>query len=79
MDNNSKLVKLFASALNLDESIVNDDLVYQGVKEWDSVGHMMLVARIDEEFDTMLDTEDVINMSSFKKAKEILGKYDIEF
>ena len=27
----------------------------------------------------MMDTEDIIDMSSFAKTKEILGKYDVKF
>ncbi|MFE5278869.1 hypothetical protein [Bacillus cereus] len=40
---------------------------------------MALVAEIDDQFDIMLDTDDVLDLSSFAKAKEILQKYDIRF
>jgi acyl carrier protein len=46
--------------------------------EWDSVGHMSLIAAIEEAFDIMLDTDDIIDFSSFEKGKEILEKYDVE-
>ncbi|ACM92125.1 hypothetical protein NAMH_1601 [Nautilia profundicola AmH] len=36
---------------------------------------MTLVAAIEDEFDIMLDTDDIIDMSSFAKAKEIVAKY----
>jgi acyl carrier protein len=45
---------------------------------WDSVAHMSLVAEIENSFDIMLDSDDVIDMSSFGKAKEILAKYDVK-
>lgn len=54
------------------------DLEYQAINEWDSVGHMSLVAAIEDAFDIMLDTDDIIDFSSFKKGKEILSKYDVE-
>ena len=55
------------------------DLKYQGIEEWDSVGHMELIAAIEDSFDIMMDTDDIIDLSSYEKGKEILAKYDIDF
>jgi len=55
---------------------ITDDLQYSS-PGWDSVGHMTLVAIIEKTFDIMLDTDDVIGMSSFMKAKEIIAKHGI--
>ena len=52
-------------------------LSYQGVELWDSVGHMTLVAAIEDAFDIMMETDDIIDLSSYEKGKEILKKYDI--
>ena len=55
-------------------------LKYQDIKAWDCVGHMGLVANIEEAFDIMMETEDIIDLSSFEKGKEILAeKYDVDF
>ena len=62
--------------------ICEDQLVglqYQGVELWDSVGHMTLVAALEDEFDIMIDTDDIIDLSSYEKGKEILAKYGVEF
>lgn len=77
--NTKKLKSVFAETLEIDEIQVTDDLTYNSIAEWDSVAHMALVAEIDDQFDIMLDTDDVLDMSSFAKAKEILAKYDITF
>ena len=79
MSNADKLRKIFAEALNIKIETVTDNLEYNSIPEWDSVAHMSLVAAIDNGFDIMLDTDDVIDMSSFAMAKEILKKYDVEF
>lgn len=71
----SKLKSIFAESLGIDESIVTDSLRYAEIPQWDSVAHMALVAAIEEGFDIMIDTEDVIDMSSFEKAKQIVTKY----
>ncbi len=79
MNNKEKLKKVFAEALGVNEEIITDELQYNSIPEWDSVAHMSLVAELEEAFDIMLDTDDIIDMSSPAKAREILAKYDVEF
>ncbi len=78
-DNIEKLVGAFVEALQIEPITVTDELQYNTIKEWDSVAHMTLVAALEEAFDIMLDTDDIIDMSSVAKAKEILGRYDVNF
>lgn len=53
-------------------------LKYQDIEAWDSVGHMGLVAAIEDSFNIMLDPDDIVDLSSFEKGQEILKKYNIE-
>lgn len=78
MTNYEKYKKAFAEGLEIsDEGI--EELEYMGIPQWDSVGHMGLVASIEDAFDIMMDTEDIIDFNSFKKGMELLSKYDVEF
>jgi len=79
MDKTEQLRGIFSEALGIEKTKVVDSLEYNSIPEWDSVAHMALVAAIDEGFGIMLDTDDVIDMSSFGVAKNILKKYDVEF
>lgn len=79
MNNEQKLREIFAESLGIELSQVTDELAYNTIPEWDSIAHMALISEIDDVFDTMLDTDDVLDMSTFAKAKEILTKYDVEF
>ncbi len=55
-------------------------LQYQQVELWDSVGHMSLVAALEDAFDIMMETDDIIDLSSYEKGQEILSqKYDVDF
>ena len=54
------------------------DLKYQGITAWDSVGHMSLIAALEDAFGIMMDTDDIIDLSSYEKGKEILKKYNVE-
>ena len=79
MNPNESLTQAFAEALNVGREAVTDDLKYQGIPEWDSVSHMVLISELEEAFDISIETDDVIDMSSVGKAKEILAKYGVEF
>ena len=79
MNNTEKYDRIMRESFELDESFDVTTLVYQGVEKWDSVGHMTMVAMLEETFDIMMDTDDIIDFSSYEKGKEILGKYGIEF
>lgn len=77
MSNKEKYVKAFVDALEISEDKV-EGLKYQAIPEWDSVGHMALVAEIEDAFDIMMDTDDIIDFSSYDKGIELLKKYDVE-
>ena len=51
-------------------------LKYQDIAAWDSVGHMSLIAALEDAFDIMMDTDDIIDLNSYEKGKEILAKAD---
>ncbi|WP_433373638.1 acyl carrier protein [Actinoplanes sp. CA-142083] len=68
----------FRTALDLPADAPVDDLKYQDNEKWDSLAHMSLIATIEDEFSIMIDTDDVINMSSFAEAINILGKYGVD-
>lgn len=74
-----RLREVFRTSLDLAPDAPVDDLQYQDNAQWDSLAHMSLVAAIEDEFGVMIDTDDVINMSSFQEAVRILGKYGVTF
>lgn len=67
----------FRTALGLADDAAVDELAYRALPQWDSVAHMQLVATIESTFDIMLDTDDVIAMSSFAAACAIVGKHGV--
>jgi acyl carrier protein len=77
--NSAKLTAAFAAALAVSDTQIHDDLAYNSIKEWDSTAHMLLIAELENVFNLMLDTDDIIDMSSVAKAKAILHKYGVSF
>ncbi len=78
MTNLEKYNQAFVTALEIDMELVNENLTYQSIENWDSVGHMGLVAELEDAFEIMLETDDIIDFSSYEKGKEILAKYGVE-
>ena len=80
MSNLEKYNKAFTETFEITEDKL-PGLKYQDIAAWDSVGHMTLIAALEDAFDIMMDTDDVIDLSSYEKGKEILQKeeYGVEF
>jgi acyl carrier protein len=76
--NVDRLKAVFSEALGVAPNANFDELEYAKTRGWDSVAHMRLVSEIENAFDIMLDTDDVIGMSSFPAAKDIVAKYGID-
>lgn len=72
-------IQCFADSLGIPAAQVTDELTYNTIPQWDSVAHMTLIAALEDAFDIMLDTDDIIDMSSVGKAKEILARYEVSF
>ncbi len=80
MTNLEKYTKVFVETFEIDEETAKS-LKYQDIEAWDSVGHMGLISAIEDTFDIMMDTDDIIDFNSFEKGKEILAKeeYGVKF
>ncbi len=76
MSKGSKYREIFQQSFQFKEV---ETLKYQDIPAWDSVGHMGLVAALEDEFDIEMEIDDIIDMSSYEKGKEILAKYGVIF
>ena len=76
MENLNNYNKAFLESFGINETQLSN-LKYQDITEWDSVGHMGLIASLEEIFNIEMDIDDIIDFSSYQKGKEILSKYNI--
>ncbi len=79
MNNLEKYNYAFIELFGLKKEDLGEGLLYQSVDAWDSVGHMELIARLETDFDIMIEMDDVIDFSSYQKGKELLQKYKVVF
>lgn len=77
MTNREKYVQVFVDSFSVNPDQLDENFVYQCVPEWDSIGHMGMIASLEETFDIMMETDDIIDFGSFTKGIELLAKYDI--
>jgi acyl carrier protein len=75
-----KYKKVFIESLSIEEKDFSEEMKYNDIPEWDSIGHMTLMSALEDEFKITLETDDIIDFSSYKKGIELLSsKYEIKF
>ena len=71
-ENLVKYKKAFLESLEISDEKTLDGLKYNDIEQWDSIGHMGLISALEDVFEISIETNDVIDFSSFNKGKEIL-------
>ncbi len=79
MTNLEKYSSTYKKVFELDDSIDVTTLTFQGIPLWDSIGHMNLIASLEEAFNVQFEIDDIIDLSSYEKGKEILTKLGVDF
>lgn len=75
MNTQEKYKKIFIKALGINKKNFNENIKYNEISEWDSIAHMSLVSSLENSFKISIETDDVINFSSYKAGLKILKKY----
>ena len=78
MSNKKKYQDIFIKSLAIDSKKFNENIKYNEIPEWDSIGHMTLISGLEEGFTISMETDDIVDFSSFKKGVDILKKYKVE-
>jgi len=79
MTTEEKYTQAFVDAFSIDAETAKT-LKFQQIPAWDSVGHMGLIAQLEEQFGIMMEPDDIVDLSSYDKGKEMLAaKYGVEF
>ena len=77
MKNKDKYIDIFIESLSIDKKKFSEKLKYNDIPEWESINHMTLMSGLEEGFNISMDSDDIIDFSSFKKGIQILKKYKI--
>jgi len=79
MSNKQKYLDIFIESISINDKKFHENIEYNEIPEWDSIGHMKLISGLEEGFNISMETDDIVDFSSFKKGIEILKKYSISF
>ena len=63
-----KYSNIFKTALNISDDKMSENLKYNEIEEWDSIGHMTLMAALEEEYKISLETDDIVDFGSYKNS-----------
>ncbi len=78
MNNRELYDEIFAHVFTVDKSELGEDFVFGKVEKWDSVAHLNLISELEDTFDTMLETEDILRYGSYLNGLEILRRNGVE-
>lgn len=78
MNTIEQLRLVFSKAFEVPVEKINNQLKYQGISEWDSMSHLVLVETIETAYKISIEMEDILEMGSVAQVKDILKKYGIE-
>ncbi len=79
MTNLEKYNNVFTEIFGVDASALNEGFTFSEIGAWDSMTHMTLITELEDAFDVMFETDDIIHYGSYLNGIEILKRYGVEF
>ena len=79
MDNLERYNNAFISVFDVSVDQLNDEFTFKGVEKWDSVSHLALISELEDTFDVLLDSDDILHYESYENGKRILERMGISF
>ncbi len=77
LENKKKYDEIFRESLSVKIKSLNK-LNPTNNKNWDSIGHMILITKLEKKFKISFKSNDIIKFSSYKDGLKILRKYKIK-
>lgn len=78
MTNLERYNKIFMDVFNVNASQLNESFTFKTVPQWDSVAHLSLISELEDAFDILFDSEDILHYGSYENGKKILKKYSVD-
>ena len=75
--NIEKYNKCFVDTFDVGVDVLNNEFKFGVNDGWDSLAHMTLIAALEDAFDIMFETEDIIHFGSYENGKKLLAKYGV--
>ena len=79
MTNLEKYKSVFVRVLGVPEEALNESFTFKDVDLWDSVAHLNLISELEDTFDVLFESEDILHYGSFENGIRILTRYGVAF
>ena len=79
MSNLEKYQKVFCNLFDVEVDSLNEDFTFTNIEKWDSLAHLSLISELEDAFDVMFETDDILHFGGFMNGIEILKRYGVEF
>lgn len=66
--------RLLAEALRVAQERIGDETKIRDLPMWDSLGHMALIALVEERLGTTLSMDDILEMTSVRGLAAVLDR-----
>ena len=70
----SKIERIISEVFNLPVSEINSDLTPDDIEIWDSLSQLLLIDRIESDFDIILEIEEIFSIFKIGDIFNILSK-----
>lgn len=74
MDALEKIIEIVASTCDVDKSVVTENSTVGDFPAWDSVGHLSILANVEEAFDISFEPEEMMEMEDVNDIVEMVTK-----
>lgn len=68
---------IIAEALNVDKSLLTDNLSIGGIPEWDSVGNLSIISALEDKLGIEIPLDDLFDLTSISALVEEVEKLKI--
>ena len=78
MSNLEKYKQIFTDVFQTGEEALNESFTFRDVDKWDSLTHLTLISELENTFDVMFETDDILHFGGFENGKTILARYGVD-
>lgn len=79
MKNREKYAEIFCNVFGVGKEDLNGEFTFKNIDEWDSLTHLTLISELEDVFDVMFETDDILHFGGYENGLKILARYGVVF
>lgn len=79
MSNKEKYMHIFEEIFEVEASTLDDSFTFSQTDKWDSITHLTLITELEETFDVVFETDDILHFGGYMNGMSILKRYGVKF